>query len=311
MLHDLVGEYDVVFEQFHPGVVEGLGIDHETLTEHREDIVHCSLTGYGQTGPDRNRAGHDLNYAGVSGLLDLTRPPANGPGPRTRNPADAPGLPRRGHDRGADGRDRYPRCIAGAGTRWWRHAPRRVDDRGATLVGRWNWRWPGDDPVAGETPLSGSTPWYGVYETADGRAVTLAALEPRFFRAFCEAVDRPDLLESHLTRETAERAHLRSELESLFAGRTRAEWLDLLGEDTMVGPVNTPAEALVDPHLGERDVFTDTPAGHRHVRVPALSTGSGDPGAVPALGTYADAVLAEHGFDTATVAELREDGIVH
>jgi alpha-methylacyl-CoA racemase len=141
--------------------------------------------------------------------------------------------------------------------------------------------------------------------------VTLAALEPRFFRAFCEAVDRPDLLESHLTRETAERAHLRSELESLFAGRTRAEWLDLLGEDTMVGPVNTPAEALVDPQFGERDVFTDTSAGHRRVRVPALSTGSGDPGAVPALGTYTDAVLAEHGFDTATVAELREDGIVH
>jgi crotonobetainyl-CoA:carnitine CoA-transferase CaiB-like acyl-CoA transferase len=79
--YDLVGDADVVFEQFRPGVADRLGIDHETLAAHNEEVVYCSLTGYGQAGPYRDRAGHDLNYVGFAGLADMTRDADGAPTP--------------------------------------------------------------------------------------------------------------------------------------------------------------------------------------------------------------------------------------
>jgi len=346
--YQLVREADVVFEQFRPGVTERLGIDYGTLTEYREDIVYCSLTGYGQDGPYRDRAGHDLNYVGVTGLVDMTRPGASDTGGVSSG--EDTGAASGGEDAGErqddrdtggriDGEKRPPtplgypvadmsgglmavtailgalleRELGGEGT----HLDVSMTDA-VLSYGQVELAMADDglDPRPGETPMSGSLPWYGIYETADGRAVTLAALEPRFFRAFCEAVDRPDLLEYHLTREADERDHLRRELADIFRERTRAEWTDLLGDDTMVGPVNTPAEALADPHLAGRDSFVETSAGHRRVRLPvrdAVDGASGredDAGTVPGLGEHTDEVLAACGYDDEEITTLRSENAV-
>jgi alpha-methylacyl-CoA racemase len=335
VFYDLVGEADVVFEQFRPGVTERLGIDYETVTDHRADIVYCSLTGYGQEGPYRDRAGHDLNYVGVAGLLDMTR----GCEAERASPRDSPGGDRaENRPTGKPTALGYPvadmsgglmavtgilgalleRELGGGGT----HLDVSMTDA-VLSYGQVELAMADDDidPRPGETPVTGSVPWYDVYETADGRHLTLAALEPRFFRAFCEAVDRPDLFEYHLTRDEDERAHLRGELTALFAGRPRTEWLNLFGEDAMVGPVNTPAEALADPHLAERDSFVATDAGHRRVRLPVREVTDEDGGSnsvaperspdrVPDLGEHTDEILADCGLEEREIARLREERAV-
>src|SRR5699024_2654860 len=119
----------------------------------------------------------------------------------------------------------------------------------------------GDDPPRpGETPLTGAVPWYDVYETSDGRYVTLAALEPKFWRNFCEAIGHEELIDHHDTDDPTIRAALRETLDGIFAERTRAEWEEDLGElDATVEPVNTPAEALSSPQATARGVV-ETPA---------------------------------------------------
>jgi alpha-methylacyl-CoA racemase len=318
--YDLVSGADVVFEQFRPGVTERLGIDYGTLTDYREDIVYCSLTGYGQEGPDSARAGHDLNYVGVAGLLDMTRGDATGDSddgtPESERPTPL-GYPVADMSGGlmavtAILGGLLERELGGGGT----HLDVSMTDA-VLSYGQVELAMADDglDPRPGETPMTGSLPWYDVYETADGRHITLAALEPRFFGAFCEAVDRPDLFEYHLTQDESERDTLGAELAELFAERTRSEWLDLLGDDAMVGPVNTPSEALSDPHLAARDTFVGTSAGHRRVRLPIREAAEANDEtataeAVPELGEHTDEILADCGFDPGDIEKLREQDAV-
>jgi len=313
--YGLVADADVVFEQFRPGVADRLGIDYETLATHNEDIVYCSLTGYGQAGPYRDRAGHDLNYVGFAGLADMTRDdPDDAPTPPGYPIADMTGglmavtsilgavLSR---ELGNTGGTRIDLSMTDAVLSYAQLEVAMADD--------------GLDPRPGETPVSGAFPWYDVYETADGRYVTLAALEPRFWETFCEALDRPDLVEYHMTQDDDERAWVREELADLFADHTRAEWEDRLGtiDDAMFGLVNTPAEAVEDPHLRERGIFAETDAGHRRVRFPARTETAGDDagdagstGTLPTLGEHTDELLAECGFDADEIARLREENVV-
>jgi crotonobetainyl-CoA:carnitine CoA-transferase CaiB-like acyl-CoA transferase len=315
----LVADADVVFEQFRPGVADRLGIDYETLVAHNDEIVYCSLTGYGQAGPYRDRAGHDLNYVGFAGLADMTRDDEGVPTPPGYPIADMTGglmavtsilgalLSR---ELGNTDRTRIDLSMTDAVLSYAQVEVAMADD--------------GGDPRPGETPMSGTFPWYGVYETADGRYVTLAALEPRFWQTFCEAVKRPDLVEYHMTQDPEDRAWLREELAALFAEHTRAEWEDRLGaiDDAMFGLVNTPAEAIEDPHISERGILAETAAGHRRVRFPARTDsgttdaegGAGDagdrPGALPDLGEHTDDLLAACGFDDEEIATLRDAGVV-
>ena len=320
----LVADADVVFEQFRPGVADRLGIDYETLAAHNDEIVYCSLTGYGQAGPYRDRAGHDLNYVGFAGLADMTRDDEGVPTPPGYPIADMTGglmavtsilgalLSR---ELGNTGGTRIDLSMTDAVLSYAPVEVAMADD--------------GGDPRPGETPMSGAFPWYDIYETADGRYVTLAALEPRFWQTFCEAVERPDLVEYHMTQDSEDLAWLREELTALFAEHTRAEWEDRLGaiDDAMFGLVNTPAEAIEDPHISERGILAETTAGHRRVHFPARTDAgataaeggdadaTGDasadrPGEIPALGEHTDALLGACGFDDEEIATLRDAGVV-
>ncbi|NHN60858.1 MULTISPECIES: CaiB/BaiF CoA-transferase family protein [Halorussus] len=300
----LVESADAVVEQFRPGVVDRLGVDYETLRKHNGELVYCSLSGYGQTGPYADRAGHDLNYVGLAGLLDMTREDADAP----------PQIP--GYQVADLGGGLFAAfAVVGA------LASRELGNTGGEYVDvamsdvvlsfSQSVAYPaltGGNPRPGETELTGGVPWYDVYECADGRYVTLAALEPAFWAAFCEAVGREDLTGKHGTDDPAVREALRDELAALFASRSRERWLETLGDETMTAPVNTPAEAVEHPQFEARGVVERPDDAPPRVGFPGRS--SAEPEAtderVPERGQHTDEVLREVGLADADLAALRE-----
>ena len=166
----------------------------------------------------------------------------------------------------------------------------------------------GDDPPRpGETELTGALPWYAVYETADGRYVSLAALEPGFWATFCEAVERPDLVECHGTDDKSTQIALREELDAIFAERTYEEWDDLFADrDATVEPVRTLSEALSHPQTASRGLV-EHETGPARVGFPARSSDHAEPGAdVPGHGEHTGSVLREVGYGDADLDHLHQ-----
>jgi len=246
---DLAATADVVIESFRPGVVDRLGVGPEAVRGRNEAVVYCSLSGYGATGPRSDRVGHDLNYAGLAGLLDMTRP----------SPDDPPTIPG------------YPIADMGGGllaafavvsallSRELGDGTGEFLDVGMTdAVVSFSQAvapaaFAGEDPRPGETPLTGGVPWYDVYECADGRYVTVAALEPGFWENLCDVLGRPEWRDRHGTDDPAEREALREALAETFAERPREAWVERLGAaDAAVEGVYAPAETLAHPQIDAR-----------------------------------------------------------
>jgi crotonobetainyl-CoA:carnitine CoA-transferase CaiB-like acyl-CoA transferase len=309
LFYRLVRDADVVFEQFRPGVVERLGVDYGTVSEHNPEIVYCSLSGYGQNGPKADEAGHDINYVGLTGLLDMTRDGEDGkPQPPGYQIADmAGGL-------------MAAFCIVSAlASRALGNTGGEYLDVGLTdAVVSFSQSvapevFAGDDPRPGETPLTGGYPWYDVYECADGGFVTIGALEPQFWTAFCEAVERPEWTGTHMTDDPAERRALREGLADLFAERTREEWVEFFdGVDAAVDGVYSPAEAIDHPQIRARGYVERPDEGLPRIGFPARGSDveHGRNVAAPEHGGDTDAVLREAGVDVVDLERLREEGVV-
>lgn len=309
----LASESDVVIEGFRPGVVDRLGVSYEEVCERNEQVVYCSLSGFGATGPLRDRVGHDLNYVALAGLLDMTRATREG------RPA-IPGFPIADMAGGLFAAF----SIVGALLSRELDAGGEYIDLALTdvvfsfsqaVVGE---AFAGADPRARETALTGQYPCYGVYETADGRYVTLAALESAFWEAFCEAIDRPDLVDKHFAEDPETRDQVREAVADAFRERTRDEWEAALGdEDVMVAPVLTMTEAIEHPHVEARDFVEGTEADTRslvgrgetpRIGFPARTAHGlgGTDEAVPDLGEHTEEVLREAGYSHEGIEELRE-----
>ncbi|MBF6592708.1 MAG: CoA transferase, partial [Ktedonobacterales bacterium] len=263
------------------------------------------------------RAGHDLNYIGYAGLLaHLTRPgqPPTLPGAQFADIAGGAlmavvGVLAALVGRGATGAGQVVDVAMLDGTL--ALLPLLAS---MTLNGL-------PEPAPGDGWLSGALPGYNVYETADGRYITLAALEPKFWVAFCWRVERPDLIARHLPRDTEERRQVEAELAALFRTRTRDEWVAALGDaEVCLGPVNTLTEALADPQVRARGMVAaaDGEAG---------SAGKGDGVALrlapllggapftvrsglPALGAHTAEALAAVGYTPEEIAALAADGAI-
>lgn len=309
LFYRLAGDADVIFEQFRPGVADRLGIDYETICEHNPSVVYCSLSGYGQTGPYADRVGHDLNYVGVGGLLDMTR----------ESPDQAPRIPGYPIADMSGGLFAAFAVVGALASRALGNTDGEYIDVAMTDVvvslsqAVTAGALAGEDPRPGGTALTGRDPWYDVYEAADGRYLTLAALEPKFWAAFCEAVDRPDLQAVHGTDDPAERSALREELAALFAERSRDDWLDRLADtEAMVGPVNTPRELLVDPQIDARGLVERPDDGAPRIGFPARFSGGPavSAGPAPGLGEHTDELLGALGVDDSTLEDLRNEGVV-
>jgi crotonobetainyl-CoA:carnitine CoA-transferase CaiB-like acyl-CoA transferase len=213
----VLGEADVVLEGFRPGVFERLG------AELRPDVVLCSITGFGATGPRAQHAGHDLNYLGYAGVLADTAPAVP---------------PIQIADLAAGAQGAVIEVLASL-------LERERSGNGARIVvsmTHGSHRFVAHRAAADPVPrlLTGGVACYRIYETADGRHLTVAALEQKFWHNLCELLERPELVDRAFEPELPE-------LAQLFRSRPLQEWLDLLeGRDTCVGPVLTIAEAAAD-----------------------------------------------------------------
>ncbi|QLD88042.1 CoA transferase [Natronomonas salina] len=308
--YELVADADVVIESFRPGVTERLGVDYETLTEYREDLVYCSLTGYGQEGPHADRVGHDLNYIGLAGLLDMTRDDDDEK-PRTPGYQIA--------DMAGGLLAAFSVCSALLSRELGNSGGEYLDVALTDAVVSFSQAIApealrGEDPRPGETALTGEYPWYDVYEAKDGQYVTLGALEPQFWAAFCEAVDRPDLAGKHMTGDPAERQAVREELEELFAERTRDEWAEAMADvDAAVDGVYRPAETFDHPQIEARGYVERPEDGSPRVGFPLCGSDVPDAGAIdpPGHGEHTDELLRDAGLDDESIDRLRDEGAIN
>jgi alpha-methylacyl-CoA racemase len=262
-LDRLVGTADVMIESFRPATARRLGVSGPDVRARYPRLIHCAITGYGQTGPYADLPGHDLNYVSVSGLLAADRP-------------DPTVLPRMFlADVGGGAMSAVIGILAALVGRHGSGDGQTIDISMHEAALYWvmlpaaRELVTGGPEAEGELPTFGQHACYNVYRTQDGELVALGALEPKFWQAFCRATDRPDLASRHLTDPTDQRA-LMADVRRVFASRTRAEWLERFeAADGCLSPVNRPVEALTDPHVVARGTVMPTSAG-RTIRPPFL-----------------------------------------
>lgn len=301
---------DLVVEGFRPGVMERLGIGHAALKELNPKIVMCSISGYGQSGPYRERAGHDLNYCAVTGLIDQTGYPGGAPVIPAFQIADLAGgtLTALASVLAA----LYKAQRSGEGS----HVDVAMADSvmAHTIFSLASYRAASATPGRGEGALSGGLPCYNVYDTADGRHLAVAALEAKFWERMCNALGRPDLIAKHGVSGAEARA-VREELAVLFRQRTLDEWMALLEPaDCCVTPVLNFEEALSEPQFAARGLFTqDAGGGVDGYGFPALIDGgrfhASEP--APGYGEHTRVLLAELGYTDEQITALVESGVVH
>ncbi len=293
--------YDVLVESFRPGVMDRLGIGYSALSAANPRLVFCSISGYGQTGPLRERAGHDLNYVALAGVLGMTGAPDGTPPTPGVQLADiaggalfsAVGILAALYAARATGRGRHLDVSMCEGSLAF-----LIPDLG-------NYDADGRVPHRGANLLNGGNANYGVYRTKDGRFLSVGALEPKFWIAFNEAIGRKGDL-SELVGPPAEQAKLREELGAILASKTRDEWEAVFaGADACVEPVLAPDELERHPQHRARELFFELD-GLKQVRTPlGRPTGHRAP---PALGGDTDAVLRDAGFSDEEIAALESAG---
>ena len=303
----LVRDFDVLLESFRPGVLDRLGVGYERLREENPRLVYCAITGYGQDGPYTGRSGHDLNYLGLNGLLDLTGDSGGPPVQAAGQIADvgggalmaAFGILAALREREASGQGQLVDASMFDGSLSWL----------ALVAGRYLCE--GDPPRRGDLELAGRLVCYRPYACKDGW-VTLGALEPKFWRAWCLGVEREDLVERQFERPGSE-AH--AEVERIFMERTREEWRLFASEhDCCLEPLLGLDEALDSELVRAREMMVelDQPGAGpvRQLGVPVkLSRTPGAPaGPGPALGEHTDEVLASLGYEPERIEELKRAG---
>ncbi|MEW5783837.1 MAG: CaiB/BaiF CoA-transferase family protein [Bacillota bacterium] len=307
----LAARSDVLVEGFRPGVMERLGLGYEALSALHPALVYASISGYGQKGPYRLRAGHDLNYCAVAGLLELSAAPGEGPVMPAVQIADIAGgsltalsgimmalyaRERRGHGSYVDvsmTRGLLP---------WLTYAASYLD--GAEVL-----------PRRGCGHITGAYACYNLYQTADGKYMSLGALEPVFWQNFCLAVDRPGWIA--LQFDASEREQLIAAVGQLFKEKTRDQWTEHFAvHDACCEPVLDLGEAAGHPVSRALDYWIEVPReGAPAVRQPGFPLlFSGAPGAVrrrpPNPGEHTAAVLAELGYSRSEISAFKNSGII-
>jgi len=302
----LARDADVIVEGFRPGVVDRLGIGYDVVTMINPRVVYCAITGYGQDGPWRERAGHDINYVATAGVLDQIGLAGGAPALPNFQIGDLLGgamtavagilagvLAAR-----ATGKGRYVDVSMTDAV--FAHAYSALL---ATLIH-------GRPRSRGEDDLSGALPGYGIYRTQDDRFLAVGALEPKFWAMLCAALARPDLEPHGFTGDRA--AWVRDELAAIFAAQPLAHWQRLFdGVDCGVTPILTMDEALRHPQLHARGMVVEHDGLTQFA--PPLQI-SGFEFAVrrpaPACGADSAAVLREAGYSDDEIVRLQAAGVI-
>lgn len=308
IIKKLVQTHDIVVEQFRPGVLDRLGVGYAALKEANPRLIYCAITGYGQTGPYRDRAGHDNNYLALSGLMSHSGRLDTGPHPQGTQIADIGG----GSFSGAlailgavihrmhTGEGQYLDVSMLDGAIAWNALA------GAHYFGG------GQLPTYESWLLNGGT-HYGYYQTVDGRYLSVSALEPQFWRGFCEAIGRPDLI-TRLTHAGPEMRAVRDEIAAIILTKTLAEWVAIFAPlDVCVEPVLNLAEMAEHPQVQVREMLIDVPSENGPIQQiahpikysatpPEYQFSGAD------LGRHTQEILSEIGLSTENIQELRATG---
>ena len=302
----MIEQVDVLVEGFRPGVTERLGIGPDECLALNPRLVYGRMTGWGRTGPLAQAVGHDINYLALAGALAVIGPPER-PAVPLNMVADfgggalflALGITAALVERERSGKGQVvdAAMIDGVST---------LMTSLYTALANGNWR-----EGRGANMLDGGSPFYTVYETLDGKHVSIGAVEERFYRTLLEKTGLDgEALPAQFDRDGW--PLLKERLAGIFRSKTRDEWCTLLdGSEVCFAPVLTPVEAKDHPQLRERGTMVVKDGVLQPAPSPRFSRTPSRIRSAPALpGQHTDAVLAEFGFDAAEVARLREGRVV-
>ena len=251
VVHRLLERYDVLIEQFRPGIMAKLGLGFDDLAPRYPSLIYCSLTGYGQTGPMKDRAGHDINYLSLSGLMGYAGRKYEGPVPMPLQIADV-----------ASGSNNAVIAILAAVFSRSRSGKGQYLDISMTdgafafnALAAAAYLVSGEEPTREGFILNGGS-LYDFYKTADGHYLSFGGLEPQFFAAFCNAIGRPDWIAGGVAPPDC--AGVKEEVRKIIKSKTRREWKEIFGKtDACVEPVLSLSEALDSELVRERQLTTD------------------------------------------------------
>ncbi|ALS77619.1 carnitine dehydratase [Planococcus kocurii] len=254
-LKELVKEYDIVLEQFRPGVMDRLGLGYEQLKKINPRVIYCSLTGFGQTGPYRDRPGHDINYVSIAGLASYSGTERDGPANVGTQIADIAG----GSLHAAIGI--LSAFIYRERTGEGQSLDISMTDCSMSLnaIAAAPYLVDGEKPAPEKMLLNGGT-FYGYFKTKDDRYVSVGSLEPKFRILLCEGLGRTDLIELSMSQKPNDIADFKQAVKESFLNKTFKEWNEIFGEiEACVEPVLTLEEVMHHPHSMEREMFVDVP----------------------------------------------------
>lgn len=307
IVYRLVKNYDVVVEQFRPGVMDRLGIGYDALKAINPSLIFCSLTGYGQTGSYANRAGHDINYLALSGLESFSGRKDTGPCLSGIQIADI----------AAGSKNLVIGVLAAYACRQRTGRGDRIDvsiTDGVFAMCAYSvagYLAGGPEPKREGDILNGGT-MYDYYRTADGEYLAVGAMEPKFFAAFCEAIGCPEIIPTGIMNWNH-----KDRVAAIIASKPLAHWQNVFAEiEACVEPVRSVSEAVSSPPLAERGMIIEIPTSSgtclRQIGNP-IKFESGHYHAAEAgcpIGFHNEEILTELGYNSYEIARLIESGAV-
>jgi crotonobetainyl-CoA:carnitine CoA-transferase CaiB-like acyl-CoA transferase len=315
IIETLVKEYDIVLEQFRPGVMDRLGLGYAHLKTINPKLIYCSITGYGQTGCYKDRAGHDINFLAMSGIISYSGDKASGP----------PNLGFQLGDIAGGSHHAVMGILAAVIERQTTQQGQHIDVSMTDALFSMNamsmagYLAAGHEPEAEAGLLNGGS-FYGHYETADGRYLSIGSLEPQFLKGLCMAIEREDLYSKGLSQSPKDQITFKSALKEVIKSRSFEEWKACFAKlDVCVEPVLSLAEAVNHPHFQERQMVIEVP---RKKEAPEVQKQSAPPikfsnsvlkptHAGCEVGLHTEEVLSEDlGMDAETIQQLREKGVL-